>query len=427
MSNAVQAVRGMKDLLPEEAAVWQTLTRVAAEACQRYGYRQISMPIVEKTELFKRAVGEVTDIVEKEMYSFEDRNGDSLSLRPEGTAGAVRAAIEHGWTTGQTERLWYRGPMFRHERPQKGRYRQFHQIGVEVFGGAGPDIDAEIILLGERIWRDLGLKGITLQLNSLGTAESRSRYRDVLTDYLQQHRDLLDEDSLRRLERNPLRVLDSKNPALKGLIEEAPSLADHLDDESRQHFDGLRAHLDRNGIAHVLNPRLVRGLDYYSRTVFEWTTSELGAQDAVCSGGRYDDLVPMLGGRATPAAGWAMGIERITALMTGQGCPIDGSQPHVYLVMTGERCEQAGLALAESLRTALPALRLTANIGGGSFKAQFKRADRSGAELAIVIGETELEAGQVQIKHLRERDRQEAVAMNAVAPCLADTLNLARG
>lgn len=422
MSQTVPAIRGMKDLLPGESAIWRTLSRVTESAFASYGYQQISLPIVERTELFKRAVGEVTDIVEKEMYSFEDRKGDSLSLRPEGTAGVVRAAIENGLINGQTERLWYSGPMFRYERPQKGRYRQFHQIGVEAFGPPGPDLDAELIFLGQRIWKNLGLTGITLQLNSLGTAEARQVYRKVLIDYLKQHESLLDEDSKRRLERNPLRVLDSKNPALAEVIEQAPSLVDHLDEESAQHFQQLRNILDAAGVEYVINPRLVRGLDYYSRTVFEWTTTELGAQDAVCSGGRYDDLVPMLGGKPVCAAGWAMGIERITALMQSQQCEIDSMAADVFIVAVGEGSEQQALVLAERLRTEQPQLKFQMNMGGGSFKAQFKRADKSGAAIALILGEDELAAGRVGLKNLRSREDQETVDVDQLAVRLAETV-----
>jgi histidyl-tRNA synthetase len=371
-----------------------------------YGYREIRLPILEKTELFKRSIGEVTDIVEKEMYTFEDRNGDSLTLRPEGTAGCVRAGIEQGLLYNQQQRLWYMGPMFRHERPQKGRYRQFHQIGVEVFGMAGPDIDAELILMTARIWRRLGIRDVRLQLNSLGTLEARGRYREALVGYLEQHRASLDEDSLRRLSSNPLRILDSKNPALQAVIEGAPRLADYLDEESRQHFARLCALLDAAGLDYELNPRLVRGLDYYGKTVFEWVTTRLGAQGTVCAGGRYDVLVEFLGGRPTPAVGFAMGIERLIALLEESGVAFPSQAPHVYIVTVGERAEAHGLVLADRLRDALPELRVLLNGGGGSFKNQFKRADKSGAQLALILGDSELDAGQVGIKPLRGGEQE---------------------
>jgi histidyl-tRNA synthetase len=378
-----------------------------------YGYSEIRTPLVEVTDLFKRSIGEVTDIVEKEMYSFEDRNGESLSLRPEGTASCVRAAVEHG-LLDQPRRLWYRGPMFRHERPQKGRYRQFHQIGVEVFGLPGPDVDQEVVLLTRRLWRVLGLNGLRLEINTLGEAGERAAYRDELVRYLRDNADRLDEDSLRRLETNPLRVLDSKNPDMRAVIEGAPDILDHLGEESRAHFEGFRAGLDAAGIAYRVNPRLVRGLDYYNRTVFEWITDDLGAQGTVCAGGRYDTLVAQLGGRPTPAVGFAMGLERLVALLEAAGAPA-GEGPHAYLVAVGEEAQAAALPLAERLRDQAPGLRLTCHCGGGSFKSQFKKADRSGARWAVVLGEGELARGVAGVKPLREAGEQQEVPLDRLA------------
>ncbi|HEY9150904.1 MAG TPA: histidine--tRNA ligase [Gammaproteobacteria bacterium] len=409
MANSIQAIRGMNDILPDQTPAWQYLEDRVRTVLHAYGYQEIRLPILEKTELFQRSIGEVTDIVEKEMYTFADRNGDSLTLRPEGTAGCVRAGIEQGLLYNQQQRLWYMGPMFRHERPQKGRYRQFHQVGVEVFGMTGPDIDAELILMTARMWRELGLRDVTLQLNSLGTLEARGHYRAALVTYLEQHRGTLDEDSLRRLESNPLRILDSKNPDMQALIEAAPRLSDYLDEESKQHFTRLCALLDGAGLAYELNPRLVRGLDYYGRTVFEWVTTRLGAQGTVCAGGRYDGLVEYLGGRSTPAVGFAMGIERLIALLEESGVAFPSVAPQVYLVTVGERAEAHGLILADRLRDALPGLRVLLNGGGGSFKNQFKRADKSGAQLALVLGDSELDAGEVGLKPLRGGE-QEMVA-----------------
>ncbi|HSJ48564.1 MAG TPA: histidine--tRNA ligase [Gammaproteobacteria bacterium] len=409
MANSIQAIRGMNDILPDQTPAWQYLEDRVRTVLHAYGYQEIRLPILEKTELFQRSIGEVTDIVEKEMYTFADRNGDSLTLRPEGTAGCVRAGIEQGLLYNQQQRLWYMGPMFRHERPQKGRYRQFHQVGVEVFGMAGPDIDAELILMTARMWRELGLRDVTLQLNSLGTLEARGRYREALVAYLGQHRAALDEDSLRRLESNPLRILDSKNPDMQALIEAAPRLSDYLDEESKQHFTRLCTLLDGAGLAYELNPRLVRGLDYYGRTVFEWVTTRLGAQGTVCAGGRYDGLVEYLGGRSTPAVGFAMGIERLIALLEESGVVFPSAAPQVYLVTVGERAEAHGLILADRLRDTLPGLRVLLNGGGGSFKNQFKRADKSGAQLALVLGDSELDAGEVGLKPLRGGE-QEMVA-----------------
>jgi histidyl-tRNA synthetase len=410
MSKHIQAVRGMHDILPPKTAHWQFFEATARTVLRAYGYREIRMPLVEKTELFARSIGEVTDIVEKEMYTFEDRNGDSLSLRPEGTASCVRAGVEHGLLHNQIQRLWYTGPMFRHERPQKGRYRQFHQIGAEVFGLAGPDVDAELILLSARLWRQLGLgDAVQLELNTLGSSAERMVYRDELVSFLRDHADALDEDSLRRLDTNPLRVLDTKNEATKAIVANAPKLWDSLGAESREHFAQLRALLDAAGLQYRINPNLVRGLDYYGKTVFEWVTDQLGAQGTVCAGGRYDGLVEQLGGRATPGVGWAMGVERLILMLEAQEELPDPERPHIYMVLMGEEAQSAGLLLAERLREQLPMLRLLMNCGGGSFKSQFKRADRSEADWALVIGESELASATYGLKPLRSDAEQLAL------------------
>ena len=411
MSERIQPIRGMNDVLPGDCAAWQALESAARETFAEYGYREIRLPVLERTELFKRSIGELTDIVEKEMYTFEDRGGESITLRPEATAGVVRACISNGLLHNQRQKVWCSGPMFRYERPQKGRYRQFHQLDVEALGFPGPDVDAELILMSARLWRRLGLEGFTLHLNSLGTPQSRAAYRGRLVDYFRARESSLDEDSRRRLAGNPLRILDSKNPALQDLIAGAPSLADHLDGASAQHFARLRRALDAVGVAYVVNPRLVRGLDYYSRTVFEWVTTDLGAQDAVCSGGRYDGLVAQLGGDPVPAIGWALGQERIVELMRLQGRVGAETAPHVYLVLGGEAAEDAGIALAESLRDGVPGLRTEANCGGGSFKSQLKRADRSGASHAVILGDEELARGVASVKPLREESAQREVAL----------------
>lgn len=424
MSKNIQAIRGMHDLLPDQSPLWQFLERQVRSVVAAYGYREIRTPIVEKTELFKRSIGEVTDIVEKEMYTFEDRNGDSLTLRPECTASCVRAGIEHGLLFNQQQRLWYIGPMFRHERPQKGRYRQFHQVGVETFGMPGPDIDVELILMSARIWQALGLENLRLELNTLGTADERARYRSKLVDYLRQHHGRLDEDSKRRLDTNPLRILDSKNPDMQALLVDAPALMDDLGAESRAHFDGLKALLDAVGVSYTVNPRLVRGLDYYCHTVFEWITEQLGAQGTVCAGGRYDGLVEQLGGKPTVAAGFALGIERLVALMEESGTTAPDASPHVYVAMSGSEAERYGMLLAERLRNELPELRLLLNCGGGSFKAQMKRADRSGAQMALVIGAQEVAEGMVGVKQLRAEAGQESIEAPALAAYLGQALAL---
>jgi histidyl-tRNA synthetase len=407
MDRKFQAIRGMNDLLADQLPFWQRVEAAARELFADYGYREMRVPVVEHAELFQRSIGEHTDIVEKEMYTFDDRGGDRLSLRPEATAGLVRAAIEHGLLHNQKQRVWTAGPMFRHERPQQGRYRQFHQIDCEAFGYPGPDIDAEVIQVSARLWRKLGIRDVRLSVNSLGTPEARKRYRAQLVDYFTAREADLDADSRRRLGTNPMRILDSKNPALRALIDGAPRLLDHLDDASRAHFDRFRALLAASGIESEVDPRLVRGLDYYTRTVFEWRTTALGAQDAVCSGGRYDGLVEQLGGEPTPAIGWALGIERIVGLLQASGLGAAEAAPAIYVVLSGERAELAGLALAERLRDALPGAGVVANMEGGSFKAQLKRADKSGAALALIIGEDEAARGTAAVKWLRTEAAQQ--------------------
>jgi histidyl-tRNA synthetase len=401
LSGEIQPIRGMNDVLPAESVLWQHLEGTMRELLAAYGYEEIRVPAVEHTELFKRAIGEYTDVVEKEMYTFTDQGGDSLTLRPEITAGIVRAMISNGLLRGARHKLWSMGPAFRHEKPQKGRYRQFYQVDVEAVGFAGPDVDAELIALTARLWRKLGITRVKLQINSLGTAESRRAYRAQLVEYFSACHERLDEDSRRRLQGNPLRILDSKNPDLQELIAAAPLLPDYLDPESRAHFTTLRAALTAMGIDYIINPRLVRGLDYYSRTVFEWTTDALGAQDAVCSGGRYDGLISQLGGEATPAIGFAMGVERVVELLRQLPSQPQGVPADVYVVVNGEQAALEGGRIIESLRDSLPHRRFELNLGGGNFKAQFRRADRSRAALALIIGENELARGVVALKPLR--------------------------
>lgn len=413
----VQAVRGMNDIVPEQILVWQHVEKTLQQVVTNYGYQEIRFPIVEKTALFTRTIGEVTDIVEKEMYTFEDRNGDSLTLRPEGTAGCVRAGIEQGLLYNQIQRLWYMGPMFRHERPQKGRYRQFYQLGVEAFGLAGPDVDAEHILMMASLWEKLGVQDqITLQLNSLGSKESRQQYREALVKYFSQHLDALDNDSQRRLHTNPLRILDSKNPEMQELILAAPKLPDYLDDAAKTHFAGLTKILDTAGIKYEVNPRLVRGLDYYCLTVFEWVTNQLGAQGTVCAGGRYDGLVEQLGGKPTPAAGFAIGLERLVELVASQ--KEFKYIPDAYLVLAGEKAENAGFLLAKQLRDAVPDICLVVHCGGGNFKSQFKKADKSGAQLALILGDMEVEQNTVAVKYLREDTPQQEMAITELVKVL---------
>ncbi|MFK3875983.1 histidine--tRNA ligase [Pantoea agglomerans] len=408
MAKNIQAIRGMNDYLPADTALWQRIEGVLKQTLASYGYSEIRLPLVEQTPLFKRAIGEVTDVVEKEMYTFEDRNGESLTLRPEGTAGCVRAGIEHGLLYNQEQRLWYMGPMFRYERPQKGRYRQFYQIGVEVFGLQGPDIDAELIMLNARWWKALGIsEHVRLELNSIGSLEARAHYRDALVAFLEQHKEVLDEDCKRRMYTNPMRVLDTKNPDIQQLLNDAPQLGDYLDDESREHFSGLCALLDDAGISYTVNQRLVRGLDYYNRTVIEWVTDSLGSQGTVCGGGRYDGLVEQLGGRATPAVGFAMGMERLVLLVQAVNPEFEPtSNVDVYVIASGPGVQSAAMQLAEKLRDEAPELRLMTNFGGGNFKKQFARADKWGARVALVLGEDEVKAGQVVIKDLRRGEQQ---------------------
>lgn len=421
MSKEIQAIRGMNDCLPQDTPVWQYVEQMIRQTVNSYGFDEIRFPIVEMTELFKRSIGEVTDIVEKEMYTFADRNGDSLTLRPEGTACCVRAGIQNGLLYNQEQRLWYMGPMFRHERPQKGRYRQFHQFGVEVFGMQGPDIDAEVILLSARLWQQLGLTPyVRLELNSLGSNDARAAYRDKLVAYLEQHKELLDEDSLRRLYSNPLRVLDSKNPAMAEMLSAAPQLLDHLDEDSQQHFAGLQARLNAAGVEFTINPRLVRGLDYYNKTVFEWVTTNLGSQGTVCAGGRYDGLVEQLGGKATPAVGFGLGLERLVLLL--QSLPLlpqVSNAADLYLMPLGDAAELAAVSVAEQLRLALPGKRIMLHCGGGNLKKQLKRADKSGAAVGLLLGDTELASGQVTVKWLRAEQPQQTVHIADLAAVLA--------
>ncbi|MCK6265392.1 histidine--tRNA ligase [Vibrio sp. ZSDE26] len=401
MAKHIQAIRGMNDCLPTQSPLWHKVEGAVKSVVSAYGYNEVRMPIVESTHLFSRAIGEVTDVVEKEMYTFEDRNGDSLTLRPEGTAGCVRAGIENGLLYNQEQRLWYMGPMFRHERPQKGRYRQFHQCGVEVFGLNGPDVDAELIMMTARLWRELGIdKHVRLELNSIGSLEARANYRTALIAYLEQYQDVLDEDCKRRLHTNPLRVLDTKNPDVQAILGDAPSLSEYLDDESKQHFSGLCELLNAAGIEYTVNERLVRGLDYYNRTVFEWITDSLGAQGTVCGGGRYDGLVEQLGGKATPAVGFAMGLERLVLMMETLELTDVRRSVDVYMVTAGEGTMMAGMKLAEQLREQVPGIRIMTHFGGGNFKKQFKRADKVGAAVALVLGENEVMDNTVVYKDL---------------------------
>jgi histidyl-tRNA synthetase len=409
----------MNDILPDVSGTWRYLETIVQELVQAYGYAEIRLPLLEYTELFRRSIGEVTDIVEKEMYTFADRNDESLTLRPEATASVVRAGITNGLLHNQRHKLWTAGPMFRYEKPQKGRYRQFHQFDVEALGFAGPDVDAELIILSARLWQKLGIDRIELQINSLGSAESRARYRENLVKYFSGVKNQLDDDSIRRLEQNPLRILDSKNPEMQGIVEAAPVMLDHLDEESAAHFDGLRALLDAAGIQYSINPRLVRGLDYYNRTVFEWVTDALGAQGAVCSGGRYDGLVEKLGGRSTPAVGWAMGMERFVALYEACGGEAPAQDADVYLVAVGDEALQRAFVLAEEIRSQVDGIRIDMNLGGGSFKSQLKRADKSNAQYALILGEQELADGTIGMKPLRSTEDQLSVAMDNVAEILA--------
>nr|WP_258050126.1 histidine--tRNA ligase [Pseudomonas aeruginosa] len=423
----MQAIRGMNDILPEQTPAWRYLERTFAGLLDGYGYSEIRLPILEFTELFARGIGEGTDVVDKEMYTFLDRNGESLTMRPEGTAGCVRAVLEHGLSGGgQVQKLWYTGPMFRYEKPQKGRYRQFHQIGVEVFNLPGPDIDAELIILTWRLWQKLGMaEAVTLQLNTLGSSEARARYREALVAYLQERFEQLDEDSQRRMTTNPLRILDSKVESTQALLVGAPTLHDYLDEESIAHFEGLKARLDAVGLRYEINQKLVRGLDYYCRTAFEWVTDKLGAQGTVCGGGRYDGLVSQFGGKPTPGVGFAMGVERLVLLLETLGViPAELNRPaDLYVCAFGEPAELAALTLAEQLRSAIPGIRLLVNAGAGSFKSQFKKADKSGARFALILGEDEVANRVVGFKPLRDEGEQQSIAWDALpehlAACLA--------
>ena len=422
MSKKPQTVRGMNDILPDVAASWQYLESEVEDIIEAYGYRQVRLPLLEHTEVFRRSIGEVTDIVEKEMYTFDD-GGDSLTLRPEATASMVRAGITHGLFHNQRQKLWTVGPMFRRERPQAGRYRQFHQFDVEAMGYEGPDADAELIIMCARMWQRLGIDRIRLEINSLGMPESRADYREALIEYFNGVKSQLDEDSIRRLDKNPLRILDSKNPEMQDVVGGAPAMMDYLDEASAEHFAGLRTLLDAAGVEYEVNPRLVRGLDYYSRTVFEWVTDALGSQNAVCAGGRYDGLIEKLGGRATPAIGWAMGVERLVALYAACGGKVPAISPDVYVVAVGEGTRERAFALAEELRDRTIGIRVETNLGGGSFKAQMKRADKSGAEYALVLGEQELEEGCIGVKPLRSNEEQESIALGNLAAVLQDKLS----
>ncbi len=415
----MQSLRGFADILPEASVRWRFVEERLRQTITGYGYDEIRLPVLERTDLFARSIGEVTDIVEKEMYTFEDRNGESVTLRPEGTAGCVRAALQHGLLHGAQPRLWYMGPMFRYERPQKGRFRQFHQIGAELFGHEGPDVDAEMILMTGRMLRSIGLDDIRLELNTLATPAARQTYRERLQAHFRAHYDALDEDARRRLETNPLRILDSKNPAMAEVVAAAPSLMEFLDDESRAHFDGLRELLEAAGQPYTINPRLVRGLDYYSRTVFEWVSDRLGAQGTVLAGGRYDGLVEQLGGRSVPAVGFAAGLERLVSLVEEADAGPKGAGVDAYMVVMGEGARAEATRLAERLRDRLPALRLLVNGGGGSFKSQFKRADRSQARYAVIVAEDELREGRIGLKDLRGGAEQERIDEDALVARLA--------
>ena len=422
MSTQPRAIRGMNDILPEVSGTWRYLESRVQEIVESYGYAEIRLPLMEHTELFKRSIGEVTDIVDKEMYTFLDRNGESLTLRPEATAGMVRAGMTNGLFHNQKQKLWTSGPMFRYERPQQGRYRQFYQFDVEAIGYPGPDVDAELIIMSARMWQRLSITKIDLQVNSLGSPAARGDYRNALVKYFSGVKNQLDEDSIRRLEQNPLRILDSKHPDMQAIVAAAPVMLDYLDEDSAAHFDGLKALLDAAGVKYTVNPRLVRGLDYYSQTVFEWVTDALGAQGAVCSGGRYDGLVEKLGGRATPAIGWAMGIERLVALFEASGGVAPASGVDVYVAALGDGPLERALSLAENLRDSIAGIRIEMNLGGGSLKSQMKRADKSGAKIALILGEQELADGCVGLKAMRSTEEQESVAIDRLAETLKKKL-----
>ncbi len=420
MAKNIQAIRGMNDCLPKQTPAWQFVEQHLRQTIASYGYQEIRTPIVESTDLFKRSIGEVTDIVEKEMYTFDDRNGDSLTLRPEGTACAVRAGIQHGLLYNQQQRLWYMGPMFRHERPQKGRYRQFHQFGAEAYGLAGPDIDVEMIMIGARLWKAFGIEDkVSLQINSLGSSEARAAYKEVLVEYLQARYEQLDEDSQRRLSSNPLRVLDSKNPQVQAAIADAPKLIDHLDEDSKAHFSIICERLDTLGIQYEVNSNLVRGLDYYNRTVFEWVTDLLGAQGTICAGGRYDGLVSQLGGSETPSVGFAMGIERLVLLIEAINPAVtEQAGADIYVTALGEKAQASVMSICEQLRNALPAFKVQMHCGGGNFKKQMKRADASGASIAILLGDDEIDSGLLSVKYLREAKDQQSMSIEDLSAML---------
>ncbi|MFT5350541.1 MAG: histidyl-tRNA synthetase [Planctomycetota bacterium] len=424
MAEKIQSVKGMHDILNDRTSDWQYLEETIQNVLNRYGYQEIRTPLVEKTELFERSIGETTDIVSKEMYTFADLGGDRLTLRPEGTAGSVRALMQHGLYQNNALRLWYCGPMFRHERPQKGRLRQFHQIGAEVYGLAGPDIDAELIAMCARFWKELGISGLELQINTLGTGDARKRYRQILVDYFSDHEASLDADSRVRLQKNPLRILDSKNPEMQSVISSAPSMTDYMDDESNEHFEGLKQLLEAVNIHYTVNPRLVRGLDYYSNTVFEWISDALGAQGTVCAGGRYDGLIEHFGGKKIPGIGFAMGLERLVELIDENHTRKRRQTPQVYLIIAGDTIMTAGFRLAEQIKDELPELRLVMHCGGGGFKSQFKKADKSGADVALILGEEELEKQTIGLKPLRRESAQIELSWDKLASALQTELKL---
>ena len=424
MTSTISPVRGMNDVLPEDELLWERLETAAAELFKAYDYHRIRIPVLERTELFRRSIGEATDIVEKEMYTFEDRGGDSLTLRPEATAGIVRACLTHGLLHNRQQKLWCSGPMFRREKPQKGRYRQFHQLSVEALGFDEPEIDAELILLSARLWRALGVTHAALELNSIGTPKSRAGYRDVLVEYFSAHKDRLDADSLRRLDRNPLRILDSKNPEMAELIAGAPVITEYLDEGSREHFERLKTLLTDAGIPFTVNPRLVRGLDYYTRTVFEWVTDRLGAQSAICAGGRYDGLVAQLGGRDTPAVGWALGVERVVELVRIEAAgDAEMRVPDVFVVSAGDEARRVGFAAAETLRDRVPGISVSIGSPSAGFKAQMRRADKSGARFALIVGEDEVAAGKLGLKPLRTDEPQLSLSLDEIVRQLSSALN----
>ena len=424
MADKIQSVKGMHDILNDDTSNWQYLEKTIQGVLNRYGYKEIRTPVVEKTELFERSIGETTDIVSKEMYTFSDTGGDRLTLRPEGTAGSVRSLMQHGQYQNSPLRLWYCGPMFRRERPQKGRLRQFHQIGAEVYGLPGPDIDAELIAICARFWKELGLSELELQINTLGSGDARKRYRQILVDYFSDHKASLDDDSRVRLGKNPMRILDSKNPDMQSIINAAPGMGDYMDDESMEHFDGLKQLLTAINISYTVNPRLVRGLDYYSNTVFEWVSDKLGAQGTVCAGGRYDGLIEHFGGKQIPGIGFAMGLERLVELLPEDDQRVKRQAPHVYLIISGEGVSRDGFRLAEQIKDALPGLRLVMHCGGGSFKSQFKKADKSGADLALILGEEETQKQTIGLKPLRRESNQSEISWDLIASALQSELKL---